>query len=223
MADSDEHAWKRTDVRTLRAPTQQRPLYLHSPAGKNQKVATIDDPRLKPVAICANCNNNRTQPHDKAWEKMSAWMRSHDPPLAAGDIISLDDIFPDDTEEQLKNLQLFFVKTLGCRLVGTTAEALLPDLAKAIMSDAPHPRVRLAFGVAPVLPGNRLLNHGHVTGFGLGETGPSASAAFTYQIDTVAVRTLVVAPGLPELPPHPEWPDAWDPASTVRRRTLVQL
>jgi hypothetical protein len=77
-ADSGEHKTKRSDLlAVLGRPSQTLPFFYSDTKRQNQVVGSLDAKILKsPVRICAYCNNARTQPHDRAWERMSDRLRS---------------------------------------------------------------------------------------------------------------------------------------------------
>jgi hypothetical protein len=77
-ANSGEHKTKRSDLlAVLGKPTQETPFYFHDLEKPNRPVKSLDAKILKsPVRICADCNNARTQPHDRAWERMSDRLRT---------------------------------------------------------------------------------------------------------------------------------------------------
>jgi hypothetical protein len=84
-ADSGEHKTKRSDLlAVLGKVSQKQPFFYSDTKKKNQVVGSLDAKILKsPVRICAHCNNARTQPHDRAWERMSdrldGWSRRSQP------------------------------------------------------------------------------------------------------------------------------------------------
>src|SRR5271169_5428197 len=77
-ANSGEHKTKRSDLlAVLEKPTQEEPFYFHDLEQRNRRVGGLNARILKaPIRICAECNTTRTQPHDRAWEQMSARLRS---------------------------------------------------------------------------------------------------------------------------------------------------
>ena len=74
-ASTREHRSKASDLKALfGTPTQAAPLYFHADAHKGKpprrsvRVGSLKADILKYAhRICADCNNARTQPHDKAW------------------------------------------------------------------------------------------------------------------------------------------------------------
>lgn len=114
IADSGEHKTKRSDlISVLGRPTQEQPFYYHDLHRANRPVASLDAKILKsPFRICAHCNNARTQPHDRAWERMSDRLRSR--PLKVGQWVRANSIFKHFTKHDMTNVHLFFVKLFGC-------------------------------------------------------------------------------------------------------------
>src|SRR5260370_22158967 len=115
-ANSGEHKTKRSDLlAVLGKPTQAKPFYYHDLEQKNRPVKSLDAQILKsPVRICAECNTTRTQPHDRAWERMSERLRAR--PLKVGQWVRADRIFRHDTRREMRNVHLFFLKLFGCML-----------------------------------------------------------------------------------------------------------
>ena len=85
-ANSGEHKTKRSDLlAVLGNPTQEQPFFYHDLKKANRPVGSLNAKLLKsPVQICAHCNSTRSQPHDRAWEQMSDWLRNRRPPLKVG-------------------------------------------------------------------------------------------------------------------------------------------
>lgn len=79
-ANSGEHILKASDLSSIFGPvTTHAPLYKHTAKQKNQLIQGIKSDQLKSKArLCARCNNERTKPHDKAWEHLSAYLRGLD-------------------------------------------------------------------------------------------------------------------------------------------------
>jgi hypothetical protein len=115
-ANSREHKTKRSDLlAVLGTPTQQRPFYYNDVQRRNRAVGSLDAKILKaPIRICADCNNARTQPHDRAWEHMSDRVRSRR--LTAGRWVRANRIFPHNTRKEMTNVHLYFLKLFGCMI-----------------------------------------------------------------------------------------------------------
>ena len=150
VGTTGEHRTKRSDLRlALGNPTQANPAYFHDAKRANQLVRSLDAEVLKsPSRICAKCNNARTQPHDKAWEKMSEHLRSRQPPLKPGDVVRGNRIFPYDTKRHMLCVQLYFLKLFGCMICesGRPIPIDVASFASAIQSGSAHPNVYLKLG-----------------------------------------------------------------------------
>jgi hypothetical protein len=144
-----EHRFKRSDIKEQLGDNV--PLHFHTDARRNLKLQSSNAKRLKfEPSICKGCNNARTQPHDFAWQRLSAALRERKPPLKTGDIIRANRIFPCMTSAEMRNVHLFFVKWLGCAIVESCIPIQPPieTLSEAIMDGKPHSNIWLAFGVA---------------------------------------------------------------------------
>jgi hypothetical protein len=126
-ANSGEHKTKRSDLlAVLGTATQAAPFYYHDLERLNRPVGSLDAKILKsPVRICADCNTARTQPHDSAWERMSDWLRTRQPPLAARGLVRGDRIFRHYTRREMKHVHLFFLKLFGCMISEAKAIVLI--------------------------------------------------------------------------------------------------
>ena len=148
VATTGEHKTKRTDLLALREPTQSNPAYFHDANRPNQLIRSLDAKVLKSTGrLCASCNNARTQPHDRAWEKMSKWIRVRRPALQPGNIVRANRIFMDNTKRQMLGVHLFFVKLFGCMIMESDKKIPIDtaSLGDAILSDSAHPNVYLKF------------------------------------------------------------------------------
>ncbi len=121
--------------------TQKTPLYLNSSVKKNLKINSIKKPRdIKYDALlCANCNNARTAPFDKAWEAMSRYLRCRSD-LREGGIIRLEKVFPGKTKENMLNIHLFFAKLFGCAIEDPNVPIDITGFSDAIFSRSDGPR-----------------------------------------------------------------------------------
>ena len=150
-ADSGEHKTKRSDLlAVLGKPSQKQPFFYSDIKRRNQVVGSLDAKILKsPVRICAYCNNTRTQPHDRAWERMSDRLRSR--PLAIGRWVRCERIFRHFTKREMIAVHLYFLKLFGCMIAEAKANGHdvpidLDAFSSAIMLGRPHLEVHLQFG-----------------------------------------------------------------------------
>jgi len=205
-ANSGEHKTKRTDLlAVLGKPTQEAPFYYHDMERPNRLVKSLDAKILKaPIRICAECNTTRTQPHDRAWERMSERLRARR--LKVGEWMRANRIFPYDTRREMMNVHLFFLKLFGCMLCEAKANGYdLPiDIApfsQAIMSGRAHPEVHLQFGKHDGPVGRSNLYCGTAQNGGV-------LAFWLYELVTIAVSVHFVQSGKFE-----HRTDLWQPNS----------
>jgi hypothetical protein len=214
-ANSGEHKTKRSDLlAVLGEPTQDAPFYFHDLERPNRPVKSLDARILKaPIRICAHCNTTRTQPHDRAWERMSEQLRPRR--LKMGQWVRANGIFRHDTRREMTNVHLFFLKLFGCMLCEAKANGYdLPiDIApfsQAIMTSQPHAEVHLQFGKCDGTVGRSNL-HCWTT-----EQG-SVLAGWLYEIGMIAVSVLFAEAGCWE---HRR--DLWHPKShTSSKRVQI--
>jgi hypothetical protein len=187
-ADSGEHKTKRSDLlAVLGKPPHGQPFYYHDLEMRNRPVQGLNAQILKsPVRICAHCNNTRTQPHDRAWERMSDQLRARR--LKVGQWVRANKIFPRNTRHHMTNVQLFFLKLFGCMLAEAKANGYdvpidLAPFSQAIMSGRPHPEVHLQFGRCDGTIGRSNL-HCWRTDQG------SVFGGWLYELNTIAVSVL---------------------------------
>jgi hypothetical protein len=153
-AGSREHMTKRADLRSrLGSPSPQKPLTVIVTAADGAtriKKARSDkaDVLKSNAPMCAKCNNERTQPYDYAWDALSAHLGSIDP-IEVGKRIVLSKVFPGRVRQSMLDVQLYFVKAFGCRIVdGEESFGGMPfdieQFASSLLHRTPHPDVYLA-------------------------------------------------------------------------------
>lgn len=217
-ADSGEHKTKRSDLlAVLGKPSQQNPFFYHDMEKPNRAVGSLDAAILKnPIRICAHCNSARTQPHDRAWERMSDLLRSRRPPLKVGGFVRGNRIFPHSTRLEMRNVHLYFVKLFGCMVAEAQANGHdvpidLGRFSKAIMSGRPHPEVHLQFGKCDGTVGRSNL-HLFKT-----EQG-SIWGGWLYELGSIAVSVLFLQEG--------KWErrrDVWHPLTGSNRLQIADF
>lgn len=152
-ADSREHRIKRSDLKAVvgKPPTQANPIHIHTAVRRNRRIGSLNADALKYASsLCQSCNNTRTQPHDYAWQCLSESLRLRQPPMAAGQYVRTNRIFPYDTCRAMRHVQLYLVKLFGCMIVEGKVKGIdISSFAHAILNDRIHPNVYAAFGPAP--------------------------------------------------------------------------
>ena len=196
-ATTGEHGTKRSDLRdAFGTATQSNPLFLHNAQRRNRRVGSLDARVLElPGRLCAHCNNTRTQPHDLAWEKLSAGLRTWTPALGPGSIIWPKRIFGDDRAQEMLNVHLYFVKLFGCHIAGNNIPIDITGFADAIMTGKAHPHVYLNFGCGRRFNGKPLVG---MTDMWIvppppGELSPFAT--WFYDLGFVGTNVLYAKPG----------------------------
>jgi hypothetical protein len=192
-ANSGEHKTKRSDLAAvLGAPTQDQPFYFHDLERRNKPVKSLDAKILKaPIRICELCNTTRTQPHDRAWERMSGKLR--DRRLVIGQWVRCNRIFHYNTRHEMTNVHLYFLKLFGCMLCEAKANGHevpidIGPFSQAIMTGQPHAEVHLQFGRCDGAVGRSNL-HCWTTEHG------SVLAGWLYELDTIAISVLFAEAG----------------------------
>jgi hypothetical protein len=192
-ATTGEHTIKRSDLAAIFGhTTQENPLYFHQSQKPSKKVGSLDAKLLKmPNQLCNQCNSNRTQPHDKAWEHMSDWLRKR--PIDVGQFLHSNKIFPYDTRTEMTKVHLYFVKLFGCMLFeartnGINVPIHLQPFSDAIMNNRPHPEVFLEFGRGDgTIGGSQLVCW-------KSEIGSMLAGCFL-QLDSIAVKMMFAQSG----------------------------
>lgn len=191
-ATTGEHKIKRSDLADVfGAPTQENRLYLSDSAKKNRPIGSLKAKALKsPSRICATCNNARTQPHDRAWEQMSEYLRTCQPPIRPSSIVRANRIFPYDTKRKMQNVHLYFLKLFGCRIAEGNLPIDLATFANAILKGTVHPNVYLKFGCLPSVDGKLMAGQSDIQTVLRTADGPCAFATWFYEIGGLAVNVM---------------------------------
>ena len=136
-ATAREHKTKRSDLRDVfGTPTQAEPLYLHNANTRNRPIRSVNAKILKsPSLICPNCNNARTQPHDRAWEQMSKSLRTRVQANALGAVLRVNRIFRYDTRREMRSVHLYFVKLFCCHIIEAGIPINITTFSNAILNE----------------------------------------------------------------------------------------
>lgn len=144
-ADTSEHTIKKSDLRAIFGHVcQYRPLYRHTISQKNTPIKGLNVDLLKSGGrLCAQCNNQRTQASDRAWEHFSFALRTR-PDLRPADRLDLGRIFPGAVHKSMLNVHLYFVKLFGCLIIENSLPIDIHGFSHAILTETAHPKVHLA-------------------------------------------------------------------------------
>jgi hypothetical protein len=217
-ATTREHKAKRSDLRDVFGTvTQANPVFYRDDKVGQRAVGSLDAKLARfPNKICAYCNSTRTQPHDRAWEVLSAALRAHKQTLAPGLYVRANRIFRHDTRRQMLNMHLFFVKQFGCLILEGNAPIDVASFAAAIIANKAHRSVFLKFGCGPVLSGNSLVGRSNLR-IDARADGSCAHATWVYNVDGLAVQVTYAENGVQS---GYAW---WHPSLGTNRLQIVDL
>lgn len=195
-ADSGEHLIKASDIKSRFGPiSPDKPIYIHSKEHRNRQVRGLKSRKLKSDApMCRRCNNERTQPYDLAWQKLSEFVSSRQPRIKIGDRLRLKRIFPGSVKSSMLNVHLYFVKAFGCKIVEGAAPINVSPFAEALLQRRAHPSIYIAICPQLILKLD-ILGSSEVYATDDKLTGRSISATWLYHLDRFTVRVVYVEPG----------------------------
>jgi len=119
-ANSSEHRIKKADlVRSYGTGPY------HGPSApvhvRDGAVTPIQGPRAKKLkyspSLCEQCNNARTQTHDRAYDHFVSWVLANEEPVLYRRFVDFAEVYGSDFEDPQRDLFKYFVKSFGCRLV----------------------------------------------------------------------------------------------------------
>lgn len=145
-ADSGEHRVKASDLKLLFPDvSQQKPIFTKDKDGNIIAVGSLKSNKLKwESRLCHACNTTRTQPHDRAWEKLSTYLQTVKPSAKR---IKLSNVFPGSSKTSMVKVHLFFTKLFGCLIAEHAIPIPLEPFSDAILEGKPHPHLLLGFGI----------------------------------------------------------------------------
>lgn len=138
-----EHRLKRSDMKARFGHVSQRkPLFWHDSRLRNQLVKGLNVAILKfNDSICAKCNNETTKRYDKAWEELSAYLRTLKRPIQIKHRIHLAKVFPGSVAQSMLDVHLYFVKLFGCAIVENSVAISLSDFRSSLLNRSAHPNI----------------------------------------------------------------------------------
>jgi hypothetical protein len=156
-SESQEHEFKRSDIIDYFGPvTMSSPLYKQTePFDRtrlnNLIISSKSEKLMSDVPMCRQCNNERTQPYDYAWQTLSRYLQVHWAQIVTKGYFSLLEVFPSNTRMQALHTHLYFVKALGCRILEDKIPLNIAGFSEALLSGKPHKNVFLTFANMPPL------------------------------------------------------------------------
>lgn len=144
---SGEHLVKASDLRYYFGKiTTKEPLYFNR-EGRCSKMQSAVSTYVKAEAlICSSCNNSLSQPYDKAWENLSCYLQENFQNLKNNKRIKISNAFRFNSNAQLLNVHLYFVKLFGCRLASESTPIDISSFSKSIKESIAHPQIFISIG-----------------------------------------------------------------------------
>ncbi len=140
-ATSGEHHIKKSDLKLLYPyATQKKPIYCIRNGKLQKKIGGIKSKSFMfDSLLCKECNNHRTQPHDKAWERLSSYLYKNWMKVQSDGYIDLYDVFRSDYIHEMLQVQLFFTKIFGCKISESLSPIDLNIFSQSILDEQEHP------------------------------------------------------------------------------------
>ena len=188
--NTGEHLLKVSDLKShFGHVSQKKPIFYHTEGKKNVPIGSIKGKKLKSKAlICNNCNSNLTQPYDKAWEKLSAYLRANWAELSKTRKLNLSKVFPGSSRKSLLDVHLYFVKLFGCRIIEHSIPIDISEFSNALQKRITHRAIFISIGNRP---GEVKHKYAGVTPIeSVNEGDRSVFATWLYIIDPIAVNII---------------------------------
>jgi hypothetical protein len=132
IADSREHKLKASDVKRHHGKKFKDKMFLII-GGDELEIDNYKSPDVKfEKVICEICNNERTAPHDNAYDIFAKYILNSYEKLITEKVFDFFDIFGSDWISQKKNLYRYFAKHAGCKIVTGNYDYIVRDLADFI-------------------------------------------------------------------------------------------
>jgi hypothetical protein len=212
-----EHLVKASDIKSYFGHiSQEQPIYCHV-KGNSIPVGSTKSKRLKSKAlICNDCNSSLTQPYDKAWEKLSAYLRTNWTALRKSGEVDPSTVFPGDNGRALLDVHLYFVKLFGLKIVESRVPIEIAEFSTCLQRRVSHSSVYISFESAPTVKHK----HAAITPMEfLNRNGIPLFAAWSYIIDSIAVNVIYsVVPKNKDL-----LGNTWHPSTAGRVLKLANL
>lgn len=180
-ARSGEYLMKASDLRSYFGQvTPRTPIYFHSHLKRNIPVRSIRSNRFKSQALlCAKCNNERTQPYDRAWETLSFYIRKNWEAISRTKKIDLSRVFPGAVGRQSLNVHLYFVKLFGCRIVEAGVPMNIEKFSDCLLNGRAHDEVFLVLSETYFLPNHKLAQITEIQARNIGSVTDKAAWIYT--------------------------------------------
>lgn len=138
LADSMEHKFKRSDLKRVAGPTGQARNVFKSSGDYKKTLHSLDKgPQVKWTKnLCQTCNNQVSQPFDRAYDEFVAYMLDNLETLHQREGIDWTDVYGAGWWQKTHYLSCYLVKQFGCKLA--TARLPVPEDVIDFLNGAPH-------------------------------------------------------------------------------------
>lgn len=220
-AGTREHKTAAADLRALfRKPTQKRPLYFHTNKRRNKPLGSVKADVLKfEHQICANCNNELTQPYDRAREQFFLTLLNREPAFPSGETFRPNRIFTYEVRRSMRCLHLCFVKWFGCMIAEGNIPIDLQPFSDALVQGKTHPNLYLRFGCFEDMPVVAAGGSDVSVVRDNQQNGDIVFATCIYHLGRLGVNVMFSKPG----EQREGLLDAWHPRLGVKRIMLARL
>lgn len=146
--NTGEHLIKASDLKShFKEISEIHPVYYHTSVKKNVEIKSLKSSKLKSDAlICGRCNSNLSQPYDKAWERMSSYLRNNWGNALKKKVVPLKDVFPKNIDDSMLDVQLFFVKLFGCRIIEHEIPIDTKSFSNSFLKRSAHKNIFISIG-----------------------------------------------------------------------------
>jgi hypothetical protein len=119
-ADSREHKFKRSDLVREHGRGElrgERTIIRVGGSGERETRSTRSDVLKFTPSLCTQCNNARSQPADRAYDRFIEWILANEKQVLADRRVDLEAIFGPTWPSESENVHRYFVKHALCRIV----------------------------------------------------------------------------------------------------------
>mgnify|MGYP000845164944 CR=1 FL=1 len=168
-ADSAEHKYKKTDITRLygRNFTGNEPIYVSNNQAKKPQGPNSSDFKYE-KSLCQHCNNEFTQPFDRAYEIFIKWIFGNKDYITSKRIIDFSKIYGEKFAESQLNLFRYFAKAFGCELSGYSNPPMpVPnDIVELMYKQIFLTRFAVTFSVTEDMTNNEIYDEFKIMGKG---------------------------------------------------------
>ena len=132
IANSGEHKFKASDLKR----TYGKKFDGYYIGEEEIEINSYKEKVLKfPKIICQNCNENRTRPHDDAYDIFIKYTQNNYDKLLNFKVLDFNDIYGNNWREMKIHLYRYFAKHAGCKIETFEFSKNTNDLAEFIKGD----------------------------------------------------------------------------------------